>query len=113
MKLYYLTELRTRWQEVSLDADARVNQGVGYICQRIEDHNGCAGEYDCRLQDGIVALANSGERDLTDTWNVEELFSNKDARDQKAQRWPDDGDERNAGIAQGMAVNNTPLAQTL
>ena len=55
-ELYYLSELRTSRLEVSLDADARVSDGVGNIGKGIEYYYRDAGEYDSGLQNGIITL---------------------------------------------------------
>src|SRR5579884_4356468 len=93
----------------SFDPDTWINEGVGQVCQGIEENDGGGGQYGGSLDNRVVALGNGIQGNRTDAGYIEELFGDEDARDQKCQRRANHGNQRNGRVAQSMTIDDDAL----
>src|SRR5579883_332539 len=91
------------------DPNTWINEGVGQVCQGIKENDGGGGQHGGSLDNRVVALGNGIQGNRTDTRDIEELFGDEDARDQKCQRRANHGNQRNGRVAQGMAIDDDTL----
>ena len=96
-----------------LGLDTRINVGIGQIHQQHHDAERDCQEDDAALDHGIVAAVHGRDHVGADAGNREYLLNDKRTAEHMGQVAACDGDDRDQGVWQRVAVDDLMLRNTL
>src|SRR5581483_3667129 len=87
----------------SLVADARVNQRVDQIDEKVDEDENERSEHDEALDHRIVALADRLDKELADAVEIENLLGHHEPAHQERELEAEDGDHRQQRVFERVA----------
>src|SRR5437588_11412755 len=93
-------------------ADSWIEQRVGDVDQKIDQHVRQRKEQDHRLYGRIVAREHGVDREASEPGNTEHAFGHDHAADQERDAEPEYRHDGNRGVAQGVPHQHHPIGET-
>src|SRR6266568_1063814 len=96
---------------MSSRANAGVGYGVGDVGKQVYGDVRQADREDAPLNQSIIAVGDCGKSESADAGPTEDRFGNDGAGEQAAELQADDGEDRDEGVSERVAVDNRVLAE--
>ena len=94
-------------------ADARVEPSIEQVDHKIDEDEGHGNQQHETLDEREVAAGGRVDEELADAVDVEDLLGDDEAADQEGELEADDGDDRQHGIAHGVAARDDAAEDAL
>src|SRR5208337_564505 len=98
---------------VSSLADARVEGGVDEVGEEVDGDIGEADGEQASLDEGVVAVADGADGEASDAGPGEDGFGDDGTGEEGSELESEDGDDRDEGVAQSMAIDYAALGESL